>query len=215
MKRALWVVMTVLATLIAAYAAAVLLLPGFGPPFIIARRTTMPLAVVSHLGGGLVALAVGAWQMNARLRSRVIELHRWMGRTYVLGVGIGGLGALRMAVVSQHGWATHLGFGLLALLWLFTTARAYIAIRSHEEARHRRWMIRSYSLTLAAVTLRIYLPLSLALGIPFADAYRVISWLCWVPNIILAEWLARRTEAPIPAAAGDTFAPREALVEGL
>jgi uncharacterized membrane protein len=199
-ERTLWVVMTVLATLVAAYAAAVLLLPGFGPPFISARRTTMPLAVTAHLGGGLVALAVGAWQMNARLRSRVIELHRWMGRTYTVAVLIGGLGALRMAVVSEEGWTTHLGFGLLALLWLFTTARAYIAIRSHDEARHRRWMIRSYSLTLAAVTLRGYLPLSLAVGIPFADAYQVTSWLCWVPNIILAEWLVQRTQAPIATA---------------
>jgi uncharacterized membrane protein len=201
MKRALWLVMTVLATLVAAYAAAVLLLPRFGPPFIIARRTTMPLAVMAHLGGGLVALAVGAWQMNARLRARVIEFHRWMGRTYVAAVLIGGLGALRMSVVSAEGWVTHLGFGLLALLWLSTTARAYFAIRSHNEARHRAWMIRSYSLTLAAVTLRIYLPLSLAAGVPFANAYRAISWLCWVPNIILAEWLVRRMQAPTPMVA--------------
>jgi uncharacterized membrane protein len=215
MKKALWVVMTALATLVAAYAAAVLLLPGFGPPLIIARRATMPLAVTAHLGGGLVALAVGAWQMNARLRSRFIEYHRWMGRTYVVAVLIGGLGALRMAPESQQGWVTHLGFGLLALLWLFSTARAYIAIRSHAEARHRDWMIRSYSLTLAAVTLRIYLPVSLALGVPLGNAYRVISWLCWVPNIILAEWLVRRTQAPIPAIAGDTFARGEALAEGL
>lgn len=214
MRKALWGVMTVLATLVAAYAAAVLLLPGFAPPLVIARRTTMPLAVTAHLGGGLVALAVGAWQMNARLRSRFVEFHRWMGRTYVIAVLIGGLGALRMAAASQQGWATHLGFGLLALLWLLSTTRAYIAIRSRAEARHRRWMIRSYSLTLAAVTLRIYLPVSLALGLPLANAYRVISWLCWVPNIILAEWLVRRTQAPIPAVAGDTFVRGEGLVEG-
>jgi hypothetical protein len=68
--------MTVLAALIAAYAAAVLLVPGFGPPLVVARRTTIPAALTAHLSGGLVALAVGAWQMNARLRSRVIELHR-------------------------------------------------------------------------------------------------------------------------------------------
>ena len=141
-----------------------------------------------------------------------VELHRWMGRTYVIAVSIGGLGALRMAAASQQGWVTHVGFGLLAVLWLFSTTRAYIAIRSRAQARHRRWMIRSYSLTLAAVTLRIYLPLSLALGLPLANAYRVISWMCWVPNIILAEWLVRRTQAPIPAVAGDTLVRREALV---
>src|SRR5436305_11268994 len=166
MKRALWVVMTTLATLVAAYAMAVLLLPGFGPPFVSARRVAMPLAVTAHLAGGFVALAVGAWQLNSRLRSRRIALHRWMGRTYVAAVLIGGLGALRMSVASQEGWVTHLGFALLGVVWLVTTICGYIAIRSREEARHRRWMIRSYSLTLAAVTLRIYLPLSLVFGIP-------------------------------------------------
>lgn len=126
--------MTVLATLVAVYAAAVLLLPGFGPPLVIARRTTMPLAVTAHLGGSLVALAVGAWQMNARLRSRFIELHRWMGRTYVVAVLIGGLAGLRMSAASLQGWATHFGFGLLALFWLFTTVRRtsrFVPTRRH------------------------------------------------------------------------------------
>ncbi|MEO8619629.1 MAG: DUF2306 domain-containing protein [bacterium] len=131
------------------------------------------------------------------LRSRIIGLHRWMGRTYVVAVLIGGLGALRMALVSSAGWFTHLGFGLLGLLWLFSTARGYIAIRSHDEASHRRWMIRSYSLTLAAVTLRIYIPLGIAAGVPFDNAYQVISWLSWVPNLILAEWLVQRTRPTV------------------
>jgi len=197
MKRALWVVMTALATLVAAYTAAVLFVPGFGPPFIGARRATIPLAVAAHLGGGLVALAVGAWQFNVRLRSRVVALHRWMGRTYVVAVLVGGLGALRLAMVSEEGLITHLGFGSLALLWLFCTGRGYFAIRSHDQAKHRAWMMRSYALTLAAVTLRIYLPVGLAVGISFATAYPVISWLCWMPNLVLAEWLVQRTQTPI------------------
>jgi hypothetical protein len=54
---------------------------------------------------------------------------------------------------------------------------------------HRRWMIRSYALTLAAVTLRIYLPASMLLGIPFPVAYPAIAWLCWVPNLLVAQWM--------------------------
>jgi hypothetical protein len=49
-------------------------------------------------------------------------------------------------------------------------------------------MIRNFSLTFAAVTLRIYVPLSIALGIPFEQAYPAIAWLCWVPNLAVAEW---------------------------
>ncbi len=36
-----------------------------------------------------------------------------------------------------------------------------------------------------------------------------------VPNIVLAEWFVRRTQAPSPAVGGDTFAMGKALVEGL
>jgi Predicted membrane protein (DUF2306) len=54
-------------------------------------------------------------------------------------------------------------------------------------------MYRSYALTLAAVALRIYMPLSFALGIGFEDAYQVVSWLCWVPNLVFVEaWLLPR-----------------------
>lgn len=84
MKRATWVVMTLLATLVAAYSASVLLLLGVDPPFIRERLGEMPLTVIGHLGGGLVAVVVGAWQLNARLRARDIQLRRWMGRIYVV-----------------------------------------------------------------------------------------------------------------------------------
>jgi hypothetical protein len=54
-------------------------------------------------------------------------------------------------------------------------------------------MIRNFSLTLAAVTLRQYLPFALfVLHWPFLRAYVPISWLCWVPNLILAELIIRR-----------------------
>jgi hypothetical protein len=57
-------------------------------------------------------------------------------------------------------------------------------------AQHRRWMIRSLSLTFAAVTLRIMLPMIPLTGMDFVDAYRAISFLCWVPNLLWVEvWL--------------------------
>ncbi len=92
-----------------------------------------------------------------------------------------------------------MGFGLLAVLWLFTTANAYRHIRLGDRVAHRRWMIRSYALTFAAVTLRIYLPLSQVAGLPFDPAYQTISWFCWVPNLIVAEWIILRQRGPAVA----------------
>lgn len=53
-------------------------------------------------------------------------------------------------------------------------------------------MVRNVSLTLAAVSLRIYLPLSMLAGIPFELAYPAIAWLCWVPNLWVAEIVFNR-----------------------
>ena len=189
LRKVGWAMMAVLAAFIAVYAIALLLIPAMRAPFLQDRFVTMPWAAILHLAGAGVALAAGALQHNARLRDRYLNFHRWTGRVYVVAVLFGGAAALRLATVSQGGLPTHVGFGLLAVLWLLATGQAYRFIRAGNQASHRRWMVRSYALTFAAVTLRIYLPLSQVAGMPFEPAYQTISWLCWVPNLILAEWL--------------------------
>jgi uncharacterized membrane protein len=192
LARALWLTMTALASVIALYALLLLCVPGSGPPFVAALRASLPWALAAHLGGSAAALALGPWQFSRRLRSRHLALHRWSGRAYVGAVLIGGTGALFLAPRSQEGPITHVGFGLLGVLWLGSTLAAYAHIRAGRPTAHRDWMTRSFALTLAAVMLRIYLPLGLAYGIPFRPAYQVISWVCWVPNLVVAEWMIRR-----------------------
>ncbi len=181
--------MTLLAVGVAGYALTALLLPGLRTSFIENLYATLPAAIAFHLGGGAVALIAGALQLNSRLRKNYPPVHRWLGRVYVIAVLAGGVAGLTLALDSFGGIVTHFGFGMLAVLWLASTAIAWRHIRDGNVRAHRAWMIRSYALTLAAVTLRIYLPLSQVSGIPFEDAYPAISWMCWVPNIIVAEWL--------------------------
>ena len=199
MVKARWLVVAVPAWMVVAYAGAVLLIPSFGPPFIRERLAEMPASVVAHIAGGAAALFAGAFQMNAGLRTRFLNIHRWLGRLYVVAVCLGASGGFALATRSQGGLVTHVSFGLLAILWLGTTAAAYFYIRRGDQVNHRRWMIRSYALTFAAVTLRWYLPLALVAGIPFIDAYQAIAWACWVPNLIVAEWwLLRPVRAQAP-----------------
>jgi len=74
--------------------------------------------------------------------------------------------------------------GILALgaVWMVTTTLAIRFILRGDAIQHRRWMIRSYALTAAAITLRIYLPLIFVFHWPFAIGYPAIAWLCWIPN---------------------------------
>lgn len=102
-----------------------------------------------------------------------------------------------MATVSMEGLATHFGFGALAVLWFATAVQAYRYALKGEIDLHRRWMIRNFALTLAAVTLRSWLPLMLFLHWPFRASYITVSWICWVPNLLVAEWMVRRNPTSI------------------
>lgn len=164
------------------------------------------IGIYTHVFAATAALILGPLQFSAWLRRRHPRLHRMSGRVYLgVGVGCGGAAALYMSTFAYGGAAAKLGFATLAAAWLYTGFRAYRAIRAGAVAEHRRWIVRNFALTLAAVTLRIYLPISGLSGVPFALAYPVIAWLCWVPNLLVAEWAFARK---IPA--GPLLIPRAA-----
>ena len=142
-----------------------------------------------HIFASIVALVLGPFQFSTRLREKYTDLHRWLGRTYLMiGVLVGGLSGLYMSQYAFGGPVAKLGFAVLAVSWLYTGLRAYLAVRHGAIEMHRKWMLRNFSLTFAAVTLRLYLPVSIAAGVEFAIAYPIIAWLCWVPNVVFAQW---------------------------
>ncbi len=185
-----WVGMTILSVGIAIFSYRYLFAAGPMPPVIASNSRFGPWIVI-HAAGAATALLVGPVQFLSALRQNKPFLHRILGRIYVAGCLIGGVSALVLATGVSTGPVTGIGFGTLGVAWLLTTGVALRAVLSGRIASHRRWMVRSFALTLAAVTLRIYLPLSDVLGIGFAASYPVIAWLCWVPNMALAEWYLR------------------------
>ncbi len=180
--------MTLSALAVAAYAVAATVLPDIRNPTIQQLFELSPSAIALHLAGGIGAIAIGAFQLNSRLRSRYLPAHRWLGRIYVASVMVGGIAGFVLATNSTGGLVTHYGFGLMAVCWVGSTLTAYRYVLVKNIAAHRDWMLRSYALTLAAVTLRIYLGLSQINGMDFISSYQAISWMCWVPNLIIVEW---------------------------
>lgn len=161
--------------------------PDMKPAFV-----AHPVGVYVHVFSAAVALLLGPFQFSARLRSTRLQIHRWGGRAYLgLGVLVGGLSGLYLSQFAFGGHAAKLGFAILALCWLYTGLRAFLAIRRRAVAEHRKWMVRNFALTFAAVMLRLYIPASEIAGADFSAAYPVIAWLCWVPNLVFAEWLLR------------------------
>ncbi len=177
---------------VAAYAAIAYLFFPLGSlvhPEMKANFEVHSVGIYSHIFASAVALTLGPFQFSAKLRKQYTSIHRWLGRVYLgIGVLIGGLSGLYMSLFAYGGLMANFGFALLAILWLHTGLNAYLAIRRGDVSAHKTWMIRNFSLTLAAVTLRLYLPASMVADIEFALAYSIIAWLCWAPNLVFAEW---------------------------
>jgi hypothetical protein len=157
-----------------------------------------------HVLSGILALLVGPFQFVGRLRRRFLRMHRFLGAVYIASATALGLTGLVLAPTAYTGLVAVLGFTFLDVAMLFTTWTAVRMVVARRFGEHRRWMIRSFSLILAGVMLRVLSGLHSALSaagltdMTFETAYAGISWLCWVPNLLIALWITRR---PTPAEA--------------
>ncbi|MCB5167545.1 DUF2306 domain-containing protein [Streptomyces bambusae] len=188
LRRAGWLVTTLLGALVALLSARYFTLD---PEVFLEDQRAVYAArltpLVLHIGGGTAALLLGPWQFVVRLRAARPALHRFLGRAYLVSVvatATGGLVLVPQALVPP---IAPIGFACLDVLLVATTAAALHTARRRMFERHRVWMVRSYALILAAVTLRVWLVGCEALGIPFDLAYASAAWTCWLINLLVAE----------------------------
>ena len=194
--RAWWLATALLSLALAVFSYRYL--PAVGPlaPNVLANLFARPWLDI-HVAGAATALLIGWLQVSPPLRRRWPGLHRWTGRTYILACLAGGVGGLFLAIGSTAGPVAQAGFGLLAVLWIAVNLLGWRAVLERRFEAHRRWMLRSWALTLAAVTLRLYMPIPPMLGIDGLDGYRAIAFLCWVPNLVIVEiWLGMQRKGP-------------------
>jgi hypothetical protein len=161
------------------------------------REVTLGL----HISGAMLALLVGPFQFLPRLRRGHARVHRTLGVIYLCAATVGGLGGLGMAPTAYTGAVASAGFAAMGVCWLACTWIGFGMIMRGRVADHRRWMIRSFAVVLGGVTLRLVLGTysavegSVGSWLPFETVYVVTSWLCWVPNLLIALWITRSRPA--------------------
>lgn len=154
---------------------------------------TRKIPLYAHLVFGPLALALLPFQFWGKLRTKRPAIHRWIGRVSVASIFVASIGAMIIAPHTTAGPVAAIGFFLLGLFWFATTAIAFYHVRAGRIAQHKRWMIRSASLTIAGIMLRLYLPIFMfGTNMEFMEFYPIVAWLCWVPNLLVAEWILRR-----------------------
>jgi hypothetical protein len=143
-----------------------------------------------HILLGGIALLSGWSQFFPKFRIKYIDFHRRLGSVYLFSVFLSGMAAFYLSFYASTGKVAGFGFGSLAVLWMFSTFMAFLYVKQKKINLHLQWMTISYSMCLAAVTLRIWMPVMIGiLGLSFAVAYPIVAWLCWVPNLFVAVWV--------------------------
>ena len=148
-----------------------------------------------HVYASMWVLFAGFTQFSKTLQRNSPRLHRTLGYIYVADVLlITGPAGLIMGFYANGGTLSRVAFVALAVLWMFFTVMALIKARQKDFKGHRNFMIRSYALTLSAITLRAWKwSITNSFELPPMDVYRAVAWLGWVPNLAIAEFLIWRS----------------------
>jgi hypothetical protein len=148
-------------------------------------------AYYSHVLISSLILLSGFFQLSTVGR-KWPRVHRWLGYLYVMGIlFFAAPGGLVMSLFINRGPIVLSSFFIQGTLWFVFTAIAFNRIRQHDIDAHREWMWRSFALTSAAITLRIYIFIcSYYTDLSQPTAYAILSWMSWVPNLLFVElWL--------------------------
>ena len=167
--------------------------------------------LVPHVFFGSVALSTAVVQIWPWFRRRFPVAHRRIGRVYVFGgVLPAGAAALVVGSFTPYGPVTRASDVILAVLWLTCTVTGWRMARRHRYADHRRWMIRSFTLTASIITNRIW---GAVFGIALApqidttfhgdvDLFTWVvssgaAWLGWTIPLLICEWWLERDRSPV------------------
>ena len=147
----------------------------------------------SHLIFALPVLFGAPFQFIPAIRQRAPHWHRAIGRAYVCGACGAALLAIYLGAIVGEYEGSRLSIALTGLLWLFFTLAAWRLAVAKNFVAHRAFMIRSYTMTLVLVWLRLMYDFQDYLffyvkNADLRDATR--EWASWVvPLLVVEMWL--------------------------
>lgn len=144
--------------------------------------------LLAHVTLGITATLIGPLQFIPALRIRKPQLHRNLGKVYLVCILVSTLVSFYLVSTAMLGMVYAIGLTMLGVVWLGSSGMAYIAIRKRNIAMHREWMVKSYVLTLAFVVNRVVEDVLAKANIgSFIDRKVLMAWACWAIPFFLTE----------------------------
>jgi uncharacterized membrane protein len=195
-KKIFWLLFAVLSIAISLYPLKYFLMDGrvgilkSKPEWLLANMI-WSASFYTHIVLGGLSLLIGWVQFSAKLRARNMGLHRLIGKIYVVSALLSSFSGFYIALFADGGLWASLGFSILGVIWFCTTLMAYLTIRNKQLINHQILMVYSYAACFAAVTLRIWLPILIAVIGNFRTAYIIVAWWSWIPNLFVAYLITK------------------------
>lgn len=159
-----------------------------------------------HVATSALVLLAGFTQFTPTLRNHYPIWHRRFGWLYIITVlALAAPSGFVLALYAAGGTMTQICFVMLTVAWVISTLLALRYAINRRWLLHRDWMIRSFALSLSALSLRSWKVL-LYQFTPYADwltpklIYQMEAWLGWVVNLIIAEliiWYLYRRKSQV------------------
>lgn len=146
-----------------------------------------------HVITSSLCLVAGFTQFSTSILKKFPTIHRFIGLMYVgVILLLSGPSGIIMSLYANGGLLSQAAFTTLSVLWMYFTFMAFHFAKKGNYSEHRNFMVRSFALTLSAITLRAWkFIIVLAIRPQPMDAYMLVAWLGWVPNLLFAEWYIR------------------------
>ena len=152
----------------------------------------------AHMAIATPLLIIAPLQFIAAIRRDRPEIHRWLGRAFLSASIVAGLMAIWLGATIQY-QGSRIPLAMFGMVWIGFSAAAWLCARKRDFANHRKFVIRSFTIGLAFIWVRILGSLDeqlfffidsqeardttqefLSFVIPLLVAE---AWLSWVPAV--------------------------------
>lgn len=145
-----------------------------------------------HVFTSPAVIICGLLQFSPWLKHSYPKFHRYSGYVYFMVLMlITGPAAFIMSLYANGGYAAQVSFVSLSICWMLFSYLAFRMVKKQRYEAHIKWSIRSYALTLSAVTLRFYAYLFDVFRVELGprETYILLAYMSWIPNLVFAELL--------------------------